>query len=146
MNNKPTGPREGEIQDQIRMAVDSPHCRFFRNHVGTGWHGVVDKKTTTGGSLVLRNARKVTFGLEPGSQDLFGWVTVTVTPEMVGKQIAVVAGIEVKRPGKKPEPAQVRWAKNMAEMGAICIVATSAQEALDELRKKIENITGKPQP
>lgn len=142
--NRNKRPLEGKIQDEIRMAVGLlPHCRFFRNHVGTGWHGKEDREAKPG-KLVLINARKVSFGLQEGSQDLFGWVSVEITPEMVGKRIAIAAGIEVKRPGEKPKPHQENWARMMGDLGGICIVATSPEQALEELRRNIEKITAKP--
>lgn len=38
----------------------------------------------------------IRYGLCNGSSDLIGWTPVTVTPDMVGKKIAVFTAIEVK--------------------------------------------------
>ena len=38
----------------------------------------------------------IRYGLCKGSSDLIGWTPVTVTPDMVGKKIAVFTAIEVK--------------------------------------------------
>lgn len=39
----------------------------------------------------------VSFGLCKGSSDLIGWTPVIITPEMVGKKLAVFTAVEVKR-------------------------------------------------
>lgn len=38
----------------------------------------------------------IRYGLCKGSSDLIGWTPVTITPDMVGKKIAVFTAIEVK--------------------------------------------------
>lgn len=48
-----------------------PGVRLFRNTVGTGWMGQVVRQDK--GTVLLRNARFVTFGLCPGSSDFIGW-------------------------------------------------------------------------
>lgn len=76
---------ETAVLQAIRLALGrEPDLRLFRNNVG-----------------VLRDAkgRPVSFGLHPGSSDLIGYRTVTVTPDMVGQRLAVFAALEVKMPG-----------------------------------------------
>jgi hypothetical protein len=48
--------------------------RLYRNNTGT---------------LRDQHGRPVTFGLAVGSADLIGWTTRTITPDMVGQQVAV---------------------------------------------------------
>ena len=48
------------------------------------------------GKLRDERGNIVTFGLCKGSSDLIGWTPITVTPDMVGKKIAVFTAIEVK--------------------------------------------------
>jgi hypothetical protein len=38
----------------------------------------------------------IKFGLCEGSSDLIGWTPITITPDMVGKKLAVFTAIEVK--------------------------------------------------
>lgn len=59
-----------------------PVVRLFRNNVGTA---------------LYPDGSRVRYGLCPGSSDLIGWRSVTVTPDMVGKPVAVFTAIEVKR-------------------------------------------------
>lgn len=49
-----------------------------------------------GRDVVLHNARPFSTGLPPGFPDLFGFRTVTITPDMVGQAIGIFCGIEVK--------------------------------------------------
>lgn len=63
---------EAEIQSRFLVNAGAlPGVRLFRNQVGTGWMGQCVKQE--GSTVVLRNARFVTFGLQPGSSDLIGW-------------------------------------------------------------------------
>jgi hypothetical protein len=74
---------ETTIQQQIRLALGTrPDLRLFRNNTGT----LPDPRT----------GRPVQFGLARGSADLIGLRTVTITPDMVGQQVAVFTSIEVK--------------------------------------------------
>lgn len=42
------------------------------------------------------------------SSDLLGWKTITITPDMVGTQIAQFVAVEVKKPGWKLLPSDSR--------------------------------------
>lgn len=109
------------LQNQIRLAVGS-NCRdvvLFRNHSGA----LRDSKT----------GRMVPFGLSPGSPDLVGWKTVEITPDMVGMQVAVFCGIEIKTPTGRLRADQAHWLQRLGDSGGIAGVARSTDEALDLL-------------
>jgi hypothetical protein len=44
-----------------------------------------------------------------GSADLIGYRSITITPDMVGQQVAVFASIEVKTPTGRIRPEQQQW-------------------------------------
>lgn len=72
----------------IMMEASKQKMRLLRNNRGL--------------FLTLDGARKVRAGLEaPGSSDLIGIITITITPEMVGAKVGIAAVCEVKRPGWK---------------------------------------------
>jgi hypothetical protein len=91
-----------------------PGVRLFRNNVG-----------------LLRDHRgqAVRFGLHPGSGDLIGWRTVTVTPDMVGRSVAVIASVEVKSTTGRPRDDQVHWADTVRAAGGFAGIARSPEQA-----------------
>jgi len=106
---------EQRIQQEIRLAISHGDTKVFRNNTGT---------------LKDTNGRPVQFGLCKGSADLIGWRTVTVTPEMVGTQVAVFLSIEVKTPTGRLRPEQHQWLDAVQAAGGIAGVARSVEDAL----------------
>ena len=108
---------ETNLQQQIRLALGThPDTRLFRNQVGS----LPDPRT----------GRLVTFGLARGSADLIGWRTVTITPDMVGQQLAVFTSVEVKTPTGRIRPEQHAWLGAVHGAGGIAGVARSVPDAL----------------
>lgn len=90
-------------------------CRLFRNNTG---------------AIKDQTGRLVRFGLCKGSSDLIGFKTVTITPEMVGKQVAIFTAIEVKTPTGKPTPEQLHFVNRVKEHGGIAGIARSVDDVL----------------
>ena len=112
---------ETTIQQQIRLALGTrSDLRLFRNNTGT----LPDPRT----------GRPVQFGLARGSADLIGWRTITITPDMVGTQLAVFTSIEVKTPTGRVRPEQHAWQRTVSDAGGIAGIARSIQDANDLLR------------
>lgn len=94
-------------QDLIKkrlLALDPERERLFRINAGMGWAGQILRREKT--HIVIGNPRPLR-AAPPGWPDLVGWETVEITPEMVGKKIAVFVFEEVKftgdlRPNQKP--------------------------------------------
>jgi hypothetical protein len=105
---------EQRIQQEIRLAISKGDTRVFRNNTGT---------------LRDANGRPVQFGLCKGSADLIGWRTVTITPEMVGQQVAVFTSIEVKTPTGRVQPEQKQWLEAVQAAGGIAGIARSVADA-----------------
>lgn len=55
-------------------------------------------RNNTGMFLTLDGERKVQAGLGKGTCDFIGWKTIIVTPDMVGRKIAVFTAVEGKTP------------------------------------------------
>jgi hypothetical protein len=108
-------PSEQSIQQHIRLTCSTGSTRLFRNNTGT---------------LRDANGRPVSFGLCKGSADLIGWRTVTITPEMVGQQVAVFTSIEVKTASGRLTPEQRQWLAAVETAGGIAGVARSVEDAL----------------
>jgi VRR-NUC domain len=119
---------ESQIQAAILRAISSrPDARLFRNNCGVGWSGQV--VSNAGGRITLANARPIRYGLTPGSADLIGWQVVTVTPEMVGRKLAVFTSIEVKAASGRLTPEQDNWRRVVSSAGGAAGVARSVAEA-----------------
>lgn len=107
---------ETDLQQRIRLALGTrSDLRLFRNQVGQ----LPDPRT----------GRPVQFGLARGSADLIGWRSVTVTPEMIGQQIAVFTSIEIKTPTGRLTPPQSAWLKTVRDAGGIAGVARCVKDA-----------------
>ncbi len=110
---------EQSIQQHIRLTCSTGNTRLFRNNTGT---------------LKDQHGRPVSFGLCKGSADLIGWRTVTITPEMVGTQVAVFTSIEVKTATGRLRPEQQQWLDAVQAAGGIAGVARSVDDAEALLR------------
>ena len=98
--------KESTLLQQVRLESGKhPNLRLFRNNVG------------------FDDVRKVRYGLIPGSGDLIGWKTITITPEMVGTKLAVFTSVETKSATGKERANQKQWAENVTAAGGIsCLV------------------------
>lgn len=105
---------EQAIQQRIRLACSRGRVRLWRNNTGR-----------------LRDERGqlVTFGLCPGSADLIGYRSVTVTPDMVGQTLAQFAAVEVKTPTGRPTPEQTAFLDHITAAGGLAGIARSVEEA-----------------
>mgnify|MGYP000438023031 CR=1 FL=1 len=105
---------EQQIQQQIRLAYSRGPVRLFRNNTGT---------------LRDQHGRPVQFGLAKGSADLIGWTTRTITPDMVGQQVAVFTSVEVKTATGRLRPEQRVWLDAVQSAGGIAGVVRSVDDA-----------------
>jgi hypothetical protein len=105
---------EQAIQQRIRLACSRGRVRLWRNNTGR-----------------LRDERGqlVTFGLCPGSADLIGYRSVTVTADMVGQTLAVFAAVEVKAPTGRPTPEQTAFLEHVTAAGGLAGIARSVDDA-----------------
>jgi hypothetical protein len=106
---------ESTIQKQIRLAVSQGGATVFRNNTG---------------QLPDRFGRMVQFGLCKGSSDLIGWRSIVVTPEMVGKRLALFLALEVKTASGPIRPEQKIFIDNVRKAGGLAGVVRSVDDAL----------------
>ncbi|RVT95227.1 VRR-NUC domain-containing protein [Rhodovarius crocodyli] len=106
---------ETEILQNIRLALGTtPGVTLWRNNTGA-------LQDTTG--------RLVRYGLCEGSADLIGLRTITVTPDMVGQQVAIFAAVEVKNERGRPTDKQVNFLQHVRTAGGLAGVARSPEQA-----------------
>ena len=111
---------ETKIQQEIRLGLGTREdVRLFRNQVGQ----LPDPRT----------GRPVQFGLAKGSADLVGWKTVTITPDMVGQEVAVFTSLEIKTPKGRATAYQQAWMNCVERAGGIAGIARSVEDAVQIL-------------
>jgi hypothetical protein len=118
---------EGRAKDAILLAngcMPVQRLALYKNFTGFITYG----EQTTG------KRRGYRVGLtKTGSSDLVGPTTITITPEMVGKQVAVFSVFEVKRPDQppKPTPDQILFIDNITARGGIAGVVQKPEDVRD---------------
>ena len=122
---------ERDIQNRIRLAVTKAGARCMRNNVGMGWTGNTSRVDAN--TIMIHDARPLHAGLGTGTSDLIGWLPVLITPEHVGKTLALFLAIEVKRPCGRPTPDQVAFLRAVNAAGGMAILATSDEQVTREL-------------
>jgi hypothetical protein len=121
--------KELELQNRIRKRLSaSGRTVTWRNNVGTGWVGDVNRLTD--GSILLKNPRPLQAGLCRGSSDLIGITEVTVTPEMVGKKLAIFTALEVKTPSGRVSPDQMNFIHQVLKSGGLAGIVRSESDAI----------------
>jgi len=128
---------ETPILRRIMLALGQrSDIRVFRNNVGNAYQGT-PLTCKPGESLVLRAWRRIQYGLFPGSGDLIGWRSIVVTPEMVGKRVAVFVSIECKSETGREQGNQIVWRSRVCEAGGIAGVARSEEQALEIINEGV---------
>jgi hypothetical protein len=121
--------REAVIQAETMLAIGRlPGVRIFRNNVGHGWVGKIIQRSQD--RLLLGHYRPIEFGLFPGSPDLIGWKSVTITEDMVGSTVAVFVGIEMKGKSTATQDNQKTFLNVLETAGAVAGIARSPEDAL----------------
>lgn len=110
---------EANVQAQILIDIGKyPNIRLFRNNVGM---------------LQDATGRPVKYGVcNPGGSDLLGWTTKTITPEMVGQQVAVFTAIEVKNDKGRVTEAQLNFISRVKQAGGIATIARDSETVIKE--------------
>lgn len=126
---------EADLMRRLQIAASRLGARLFRQNSGMGWVGKIIKTpgvyTLGPNDVLIRNARPFHAGVE-GMSDLGGWVSVEITPDMVGSTLAVVAQAEVKE-NARPTAAQLAWIAAVNKAGGRAGIARSEKDLADIL-------------
>lgn len=114
---------ETELVANTRLHLSQGDVRLFRNNVG---------------ALQDKAGRWVAYGLCPGSSDLIGWRSIEITPEMVGRRVAVFAALEAKAPGERPTWKQHAFLRAVRLHGGLAGDYRSLDEAREILKGEQE--------
>lgn len=121
---------EQDVMRKIMIVLSRfKNVRLFRNNTGTGWVGKIEKQNEH--TITLSNYRMLHAGLCTGSSDIIGWTELEITPEMVGKKIAVFTAIEVKSKTGKPTKEQENFIQVVKNSGGYAGVARNENEATE---------------
>lgn len=108
MKTQPPKPLEREIQANGIKALAAIGIKLYRRNVA------LHVAEHNGKTRVIRSGKK-------GQADVYGWDTKT------GKHIE----IEFKRPGERPNQAQLDWLWECGQTGAIAFWCDSTEIAMD---------------
>lgn len=126
--------KESNIFKTVLMAATSTGNRIFRINVGRAWTGNVVIKNPSG-SITIKDPRPFITGVPKGFSDGVGWTRITITPEMVGKEVAVFTVTETKTKKGKPSTEQINFINVVSRAGGIAGVIRSAQDYLDMISR-----------
>jgi hypothetical protein len=117
---------------QVNFIELEKHSRIYRNNVGQGWQGkvhhVTKPKQAMPGDIIIRFPRILNAGLCHGSSDLIGWTSKIITPDMVGKRVAIFTALEVKMPGEKLDKHQKVFDTVVRDNGGVSGLVTSFED------------------
>ena len=116
--------KETNVMRTFMMKISKDkHKRVFRNNVGKAVaYDFKNKK-------LIEPIRIIEFGLCKGSSDLIGWKSVVITPEMVGKRVAIFVAIETKRPKKSTtSEEQHNFIETVQDAGGVGLIAKSESD------------------
>ena len=107
--------KETAIQQAVRLALSQAGAVMFRNNQG---------------SYQDDQGRWIKYGVcNPGGSDLIGWTSVTVTPDMVGKTVALFTAVEVKTSKGRVTDAQQNFIDQVNKAGGRAGVVRSSTDA-----------------
>ncbi len=120
----------------------SKHPDTFRLDAGAGYvggkvytakqAGIVNVKK---GDLVVINPSRIAYGIE-GAGDRIGWTSTVITPEMVGKKVAIFTSVEDKSSTDRIGLKQLIWLLNIRIAGGISKVYKECIDlTLEEIMK-----------
>ncbi|BCP56222.1 hypothetical protein K32_48390 [Kaistia sp. 32K] len=132
---------ENTVQRRIWLAVGAIGTTLFRFNSGRAWISNLGPKGVQrlqDGSVLIKAARSIALGMAypngesvTGQLDLGGWTTIEVTPEMVGRKIAVATFMDAKRSkGGKTSDEQANMVAQVDLAGGIAGIANSPEAAV----------------
>lgn len=128
--------QENNVWKKCLLAIGNrfPGARLFRNNNGSAWLGPGftmkpgQVYRAEGGERVITQPQHVDFGLMPGSGDGIGWHSIVITPEMVGRRVAVFVSIETKAGRGSAKESQINWQRQVHAAGGIALIVNDPDQ------------------
>lgn len=113
--------RESDVLTSVKDIAERLGCKLWRN---------------TSGAYQTKSGHWIRYGLaNPGGSDLIGIMPVTITADMVGKQLGVFVALECKRPkGSKTTDHQLNFIEQVKALHGMAGTAKTADDAVVILR------------
>ena len=126
--------KESNIQALVLMKASQLGCRMFRINVGQGWTGnnIIKK----GKDVLIKDARPFRVGVPKGFHDTAGFTPVVITPDMVGKTVAVFTSAEIKTSTGRASKEQLNFQAQVLAHGGISGIVRSPEEFAELIRPK----------
>lgn len=83
------------------------------------------------GVLKDKNGKYIRYGLGNGSSDLIGWHTIRITPDMVGRKVAIFTALEIKAEDGIATKEQENFIAQVKAAGGYAGIVRTETEALE---------------
>jgi len=135
--------KESNLLKKFLIEYSTDGHRLWRMQSGAFWTGKskrLDEETTltlNKGDVVIRRARRVNVGFD-GLSDTIGLTRIKITPEMVGRTVAIFTACEIKTPNVKATTKQQNFIRMVNQRGGIGVIARKLEHLFDAVNKFME--------
>jgi len=128
---------ERETEKRLQRMIPKPKAeletpfmsRIMKAYKDWATAGDIWLARNNNGQIIKRFIQFIAYGLGAGTSDYIGWKSITVTPDMVGKKLAVFMAVEGKRyKDAVPDERQEKFIKRVHAAGGIALVVNAEQE------------------
>lgn len=119
---------EQTLRKQVQVAVSRLGARLFRVNTGKAWAGKA--RPDACGGVYIPDAYPVRMGFANGGSDLIGWTPIVITPQMVGRTMAVFTAVELKTGSTALSREQAVFLDAVRRAGGLAGVARSVEDAV----------------
>ena len=129
---------ENSLLKKFLLEFSRAGSRLFRCNTGTAWTGkkcirVKDPITVNldRGDMIIKSARPFKTGWPKGTSDLIGFTKVTITSDMVGREMAIFTAVEAKTAKLKPTKEQSSFVRMVRANGGISAIAYDLKDIFE---------------
>lgn len=137
---------KNDVMHPIMAAATVLGHRLFRNNTFQGVAGRFIRMVkgqvyvSKGGEFITFNGRVLDAGLtKSGSSDNVGWTRIKITPEMVGKTVAIFTAVESKTQNGRASEAQQSFIDLVTRAGGIAFFSRSSENYQESINNCIES-------
>ena len=122
--------KEASLLHRVSLALSDHGVTLWRNSVG---------------AIKTDDGRWIRYGVcNPGGSDLIGLTKIQVTPDMVGKTVAIFTAIEAKTGRTVTTPEQAQFISAVYHAGGIAVIARETDADGEVWNKIQQQASGRP--